>query len=156
IRLSKTGAPPPATRCARNTWTRSRRRVRRSIKRNSMEALPFSQPFMYWVGMDLDPAISPAEKDELSDFYSRVHVPEVVAANAGFVGGSRYELLDPDPRGGVHTGPRWLAAYELENEAAATTYAQRNDGPGVIQSTYSTWPESRKHLRIVWRMLWHQ
>jgi hypothetical protein len=111
---------------------------------------------MYWVGMDLDPAMSSTEKDELSDFYSRVHVPEVVAANPGFVGGSRYELLDPDPRGGVHAGPRWLAAYELENEAAAQTYAQRNDGPGVNQPSYTPFPETRKHLTIVWRMLWHQ
>jgi hypothetical protein len=111
---------------------------------------------MYWVGMDLDPALSSTERDELSDFYSRVHVPEVVAANPGFVGGSRYELLDPDPRGGVHSGPQWLAAYELENEAAAHTYAQRNDGPGVNQSTYTPFPETRKHLTIVWRMLWHQ
>jgi hypothetical protein len=120
-----------------------------------MGAPPFSKPFMYWVGMDLDPAISTAEKAELSDFYSRVHVPEVVGGNAGFVGGSRYELLDPDPRGGVHAGPRWLAAYELENEAAATTYAQRNAGAVAADNPkYSAWPDSRKYLKIVWRMQW--
>lgn len=111
---------------------------------------------MYWVGMDLDPAISATEKAELSDFYSRVHLPEVVAANPGFVGGARYELLDPDPRGGVHRGPLWLAAYELENEAAATTYAQRNDGPPAGLPTYSTWPASRKYTSTVWRMQWHR
>src|SRR5215470_10755120 len=122
-----------------------------------MEAPPFSQPFMYWVGMDLDPAISAAEKEELSDFYSRVHAREVVAANPGFVGVARYELLDPDPRGGVHTGPRWLAAYELENEAAATTYAQRNAGAVAAENPkYSAWPDTRKYLSIVWRMQWHQ
>ncbi|MBV9323752.1 MAG: hypothetical protein JO352_08210 [Chloroflexi bacterium] len=119
-----------------------------------MEAPPFSQPFMYWVGMDLDPAISAAEKDELSTFYSRVHVPEVVAANPGFVGGSRYELLDPDPRGGVHAGPRWLAVYELEDEAAATTYAQRNEAPADNRPKYSEWPASRKYLNTVWRLQW--
>jgi hypothetical protein len=106
--------------------------------------------------MDLDPAISAAEKSELSDFYSRVHVPEVVAANTGFVGGTRYELLDPDPRGGVHAGPRWLAVYELENEAAATAYARRDEGPVDSRPQYSTWPDSRKHLSIVWRMQWQQ
>lgn len=111
---------------------------------------------MYWVGMDLDPAISAAEKEELSDFYSRVHAREVVAANPGFVGTARYELLDPDPRGGVHAGPRWLAVYELENEAAAATYAQRNDGPAENRPSYSTWPDSRKYTSTVWRMLWRQ
>lgn len=121
-----------------------------------MEAPPFSQPFMYWVGMDLDPAIPATEKEELSDFYSRVHAREVVAANPGFVGVTRYELLDPDPRGGMHTGPRWLAAYEVENEAAAATYAQRNDGPAEGRPTYSTWPEGRRYTSTVWRMLWHQ
>jgi hypothetical protein len=104
--------------------------------------------------MDLDPAISASEKEELSDFYSRVHAREVVAANPGFVGTARYELLDPDPRGGVHAGPPWLAVYELENEAAAATYAQRNDGPAGNRPTYSTWPASRKYTNTVWRMLW--
>jgi len=121
-----------------------------------MEAPPFSQPFMYWVGMDLDPAISAAEKQELGDFYSRVHAREVVAANPGFVGASRYELLDPDPRGRVHAGPQWLAVYELENEAAAATYAARNDGPAENRPTYSTWPDSRKYTSTVWRMLWRE
>jgi hypothetical protein len=104
--------------------------------------------------MDLDPAISASEKAELSDFYSRVHPREVVAANPGFVGVTRYELLDPDPRGGVHAGPRWLAVYELENEAAAATYARRNDGPAENRPAYSTWPASRKYTSTVWRMLW--
>ena len=110
---------------------------------------------MYWVGMNLDPALSAGEKAELSDFYSRVHVPEVVAANPGFVGGSRYELLDPDPRGGRHVGPQWLAVYELENEAAATTYAQRNDGPAENRPKYTAFPPARKYLDTVWRMQWH-
>ena len=85
-----------------------------------------------------------------------MHAREVVAANPGFVGASRYELLDPDPRGGVHAGPQWLAVYELENEAAAATYADRNDGPAENRPTYSTWPDSRKYTSTVWRMLWHQ
>src|SRR5215510_13688744 len=56
-----------------------------------------------------------------------MHVPEVVASNPGFVRGTRYELLQPDPRG--DWGPRWLAVYEMDGEAAARTYAQRNDAP---------------------------
>ena len=59
----------------------------------------FAYPFMYWVGMHTSPDTDPAAVAEFSQFYSTVHVPEVVASNPGFVRGTRYELLQPDPRG---------------------------------------------------------
>jgi hypothetical protein len=122
-----------------------------------MGAQPFAHQFMYWVGMDVDPSVAPGDVEELSRFYSETHVPEVVAGNQGFVGGTRYELLDPDPRGGVHAGPRWLAVYELENEAAATAYAARNDAPPGERPRYTPWPaDFREKTRIQWRMMWQQ
>ena len=66
----------------------------------------FAHPFMYWVGMDTDPRTTPEALAEFNRFYSATHVHEVMAAHAGFVSVSRYELLDPDPRGGVHAGPQ--------------------------------------------------
>jgi hypothetical protein len=122
-----------------------------------MAAQAFSQPYMYWVGMDVAPGIAPQALAELSTFYSQVHAREVVAHNPGFISFTRYELLDPDPRGGAHRGPRWLAVYEMEDEAAAAGYAQRNDAPDAFpRPQYSRWPEGRSYTDIVWRMIWRQ
>ena len=53
----------------------------------------FSSPFMYWVGMNTAPDTDATALAEFSRFYSKTHLPEVVASNPGFVRGSRYELL---------------------------------------------------------------
>ena len=87
----------------------------------------FTYPFMYLVGMNTHPDTAPTAVAEFSQFYSKIHAPEAVTSNPGFVRGARYELLQPDPRGDF--GPRWLAVYEMDGEAAARTYAARNDGP---------------------------
>jgi hypothetical protein len=118
----------------------------------------FVHPFMYWVGMDTDPRTTPEALDEFNRFYNTTHVGEVIAAHPGFVGVSRYELLDPDPdpRGGVHGGPRWLAAYEMTDEAAAQQYIKDNERPWLHRRRYSPWPPARKRAKTVWRMLWRQ
>src|SRR5438094_3105747 len=91
--------------------------------RTTMAPSPaFANPFMYWVGMDTDPRTTPEALAEFNHFYSTTHVHEVMAAHPGFVRVSRYELLDPDPRGGEHRGPRWLAVYEIQDEASALQY----------------------------------
>ncbi|HLZ30951.1 MAG TPA: hypothetical protein VKV73_26840 [Chloroflexota bacterium] len=113
-------------------------------------------PFMYWVGMDTDPRTTPAALAEFNRFYSTIHVHEVIAAHPGFVSVSRYELLDPDPRGGVHRGPRWLAAYEMTDEAAAERYIKDNERPWLHRQRYSPWPAARRRAKTVWRMLWRQ
>ncbi len=98
----------------------------------------FAYPFMYWVGMNTPPDTDSTAVAELSQFYSTIHVPEVVASNPGFVRGTRYELLQPDPRGDY--GPRWLAVYEMDGEAAVRTYAARNDGPPEGRPKYTPGP----------------
>jgi len=112
----------------------------------------FAYPFMYWVGMHTSPDTDPAAVAEFSQFYSTVHVPEVVASNPGFVRGTRYELLQPDPRGDY--GPRWLAVYEMDGEAAARTYATRNDGPPEGRPRYTPGPAAWQQTQSVWRMIW--
>jgi hypothetical protein len=116
----------------------------------------FAHPFMYWVGMETDPRITPAALAEFNQFYSTTHVHEVIAAHPGFVSASRYELVDPDPRGGVHHGPRWLAVYGMADEASAVQYVKDNERPWLHRRKYSPWPAARKKAKIVWRMLWRQ
>lgn len=114
----------------------------------------FAYPFMYWVGMQTPPETSPAALEEFSKFYSTVHAPEVLAHNPGFVRATRYELLYPDPRG--DWGPRWLAVYEMDGEAAARAYAARNDGPPEGRPRYTPGPAAWQQAQSVWRMIWRQ
>src|SRR5579864_709812 len=111
---------------------------------------------MYWVGMDTDPCTTPEALAEFNAFYSGTHVHEVIAAHPGFVGVSRYELIDQDPRGGIHQGPRWLAAYAMQDEAAADQYIKDNARPWLHRKRYSPWPAARRKAKTTWRMIWHQ
>ena len=122
----------------------------------NIPAQAFAHPFMYWVGMDTDPRTTPEALAEFNRFYSTTHVGEVLAAHPGFVSASRYELLDPDPRGGMHCGPRWLAVYEMADEAAARQYVKDNERPWLHRRRYSPWPAARKRAKTVWRMIWQQ
>lgn len=117
-----------------------------------MTAAAFSYPFMYWVGMDTAPDTDAAALAAFNAFYSKTHLPEVLASNPGFVRGSRYELLSPDPRGDF--GPRWLAMYEMDGETAAQTYARRHDGPASGRPTYTSGPAAWQHTQSRWRMIW--
>ena len=119
-----------------------------------MDAGVFAHPFLYWVGMDTDPRTTPEALAEFDRFYSTVHLLEVLAAHPGFVSASRYELLDQDPRGGVHAGPRWLAVYEMADEAAAEQYVKDNARPWLHRRRYSPWPPARRRAKTIWRMIW--
>jgi hypothetical protein len=111
---------------------------------------------MYWVGMDTDPRTTPEALADFNRFYSTTHVHEVLAAHPGFVSVNRFELLDQDPRGGEHRGPRWLAVYEAQDEAAALQYIKDNERPWLHRRKYSPWPPARRKAKTVWRMLWRQ
>jgi hypothetical protein len=111
---------------------------------------------MYWVGMDTDPRTTPEALAEFNRFYSTTHVQEVLAAHPGFVSVSRYELLDSDPRGGEHRGPRWLAMYAAQDEAAVLQYIKDNERPWLHRRKYSPWPPARRKAKTVWRLLWRQ
>jgi hypothetical protein len=119
-----------------------------------MQAGAFGYPFEYWVGMDTDPRTTPEALAEFNRFYSTTHVAEVMAAHAGFVGVSRYELVEPDPPGEAHRGPRWLAVYEIADEASAEQYLKDNERPWLHRRRYSPWPPARKRAKTIWRMLW--
>jgi hypothetical protein len=117
---------------------------------------PFSHPFAYWVGMETDPRATPEALAEFNHFYSTTHVREVIDAHPGFLSVSRYELAVDDPRGGEHHGPRWLAVYEMKDEAAAEQYLKDNARPWLHRRKYSPWPAARRKAKTTWRMLWRR
>ena len=92
---------------------------------------------------------------KFNDFYTNTHIREVVAMNPRFIRATRYEKLEGDPRN--DHGPRWLAMYEMEDQAAADTYIQRDSGPREGRPNYTPGlnigrqpPEGR------WRMIWRR
>jgi hypothetical protein len=112
----------------------------------------FTSPFLYWVGIETDPSATEDQLVEFNRFYDEVHVPEVLAANDGMTGVTRFELVRQDPRG-PH-GPRWLASYQLADEAAAARYLERN-GPGASdRPVYSSGPQAWQTMTVTWRMIW--
>jgi hypothetical protein len=109
---------------------------------------------MYWVGMNTQPDTSDEDLAAFNDFYTNVHMREVVSSNPGFFRATRYELRDPDPRGDF--GPRWLVMYEMEDEAAAKTYIARNDGPPEGRPKYTPGPSAWQSYQPWWRMVWRR
>lgn len=109
-------------------------------------------PFMYWVGMNTQPDTSAADLADFNHFYSNVHVPEVLANNAGFIRATRYELVEQDARGDF--GPRWLAIYEMDGQKAADLYIERNDGPPEGRPTYTAGPVAWQNYEGWWRLMW--
>jgi hypothetical protein len=116
-------------------------------------AAPFAHPFMYWIGADVH-STDPEEIRAFHQYYGQTHLPEVVAHNPGFALGHRYELETPDPRGVI--APRYLAVYEMSDEASAQTYIDRNDGPAEGRPHYTPGPPVWHHMEPRWRMVWRQ
>src|ERR687894_307239 len=98
--------------------------------------MPESVPFTYWVGMRTPADASAEALEEFNAFYNDVHVGEVVERH-GFLRATRYELQEPDPRGDF--GPRWLAVYERD-EQAAKGYRKRKGAPPRGGRAYTRGP----------------
>jgi hypothetical protein len=111
-------------------------------------------PFMYWVGMDTSPEATADDVAAFNDFYSNVHAHEVIAANPGFRRVMRYELLEPDPRGDF--GPRWLAIYEIDSEAGARAYLERDAGLAEAKPKYTEGRGAWHGRSTRWRMVWQR
>ncbi|NQW83321.1 MAG: hypothetical protein HQ450_05135 [Alcaligenaceae bacterium] len=108
--------------------------------------------YTYWVGMDIPADTSAANVAAFNDFYSKVHKPEVLAGNPGFLRGRRYELAQDDTRGA--RGPRFIAAYDIESKEAAQLYISRNDGPASGRPVYSDGPAAWQQRSTKWRLMW--
>lgn len=109
--------------------------------------------FMYWVGMNTAPDLSADDEKQFTDFYSQVHMREVVSLNPGFFRATRYELLHPDPRN--NHGPRWLVVYEMESEDAARGYIERDEN-GTKQAFTPGLKVGRSVPEGKWRLMWRR
>lgn len=114
----------------------------------------FTGEYMYWVGLNTPADSSESEIEEFNDFYDTVHVPEVLAANDGMIAVNRFELARPDPRGDF--GPRWLAAYQLKDEASAEGYIRRNAPDAPDRPIYTSGPTAWQGMSRMWRMVWRR
>lgn len=118
-----------------------------------MSAL-FTSPFTYWIGIDTADDATAAQVDEFNRFYDEVHVPEVLEANQGVTGVTRFELDRPDPRG--DRGPRWLAAYHLADQDAVDAYLRRNGPDATDRPDYTVGPDLWTTMRPRWRLIWER
>jgi hypothetical protein len=116
-------------------------------------ATAVDSPYLLVVGVDLpEDDLDEVDVAAFNDSYSQIHVPDVVEANPGFMRGTRYQLIEPDPRGDL--GPRWLAVYELADRTAVDGYLQRPTQPGPGLAAYRDWAEYGRSVR--WRILWRR
>jgi hypothetical protein len=100
---------------------------------------------IYMVGVDPPPDIDAAGLHEFNEFYTNVHVPEVLKRRRG-LRATRYELfreLTPPVEG----HPRFMATYEVDEKATANT---RHIGGG-----YSRGPDVWRKHKTPWR-LWYR
>src|SRR5947208_1010162 len=113
----------------------NRRETGKPCEERGIMAEAFSYPFMYWVGMHTAPDTDEAALAEFNEFYTNIHVPEVMAYR-GFCRGTRFELYREfrHPQPGC---PRFCAIYEADK---ATTEAnqQRRDNPQPGHSPLSS------------------
>lgn len=111
---------------------------------------PDDTPYVLMIGMDLPADATTEQRLAFSDGYSQIHIPEVVESHPGFVRGTRFELIEPDPRGDL--GPQWVVVYEIANEAAVWAFIDRVDGGPDGYPVYRRWTDQPWSMR--WRVLW--
>ena len=108
-------------------------------------------PYIWLIGMNVPPGTDEVGLQQFNDFYTNVHIPEVVAMG-GFARGSRYELYRQfrHPDSGA---PRFLAIYEGD-EAALQALTERRAGAGS-RPALSSGPPSWEAHDTRWR-LWYR
>jgi hypothetical protein len=109
-------------------------------------------PYIYMVGMDVPEGTDAKGLAEFDDFYTNIHVPEVVAVSK-FLSGTRYELhrsfRHPEPG-----SPRFLAVYEADADSLAAR-ARRAASPATAAPLSSGPPTWEAHV-TAWRLLYRR
>jgi hypothetical protein len=129
-------ADPPGLR---QTWSLRYRRI--------MESGPRVTPpyAIYLLGVNPPDDATPAELEVFNEFYNTVHLPEVVERRRA-LRAVRYELVE-EVRAPYQGAPRFLAAYEVDEESASN---RRHHGP-----PYSSGPDVWQRHKTPWR-LWYR
>jgi hypothetical protein len=123
----------------RQTWTLLYRTLSETAP---LEVAPFA---IYLLGVDPPEDATDDELVVFNDFYTEVHLREV-AERRNALRAVRYELVEavrPPYKG----APRFLAAYELDEQSAAN---RRHSGP-----PYSKGPDVWQRHTTPWR-LWYR
>jgi hypothetical protein len=108
---------------------------------------------IYFVGMDFAPGSDIEQQREFDEFYTQVHVPEVVAAG-GYSSGTRYalhrQLRYPAPK-----APGLCAVYEAD--AAATARKLTTLGStAAARPSYNSGPSAWTGRVTAWRLLYRR
>jgi hypothetical protein len=142
-------AGPPAWDDKKTTW----RMIYRPIATTgSPSAAAYS---IHLIGINPPADVDADGLKEFNDFYTDVHMPEVVA-KYGYSRASRYELyrelLHPAPG-----CPRYLALYEADEETAARvkkgTFDSKGDGDDHISPGPDVWQRHTTPWRLTYRRL---
>lgn len=108
-------------------------------------------PYLFMVGMDVPEGTNEEEMAQFNDFYTNIHVPEVVDVNR-FLRGTRYDLYrsfrHPEPG-----APQFLAVYEGTDESLEAR-ARRAAAPEQATPLSSGPPVWEAHV-TAWR-LWYR
>ncbi len=109
-------------------------------------------PYLYMVGMDVPEGTDEQGLREFNEFYTKTHVPEVVAVSK-FLSGIRYELhrelRHPEPG-----SPHFLAVYEA-NEESLKARAARAADPSSATPLSSGPPVWEAHV-TAWRLMYRR
>lgn len=120
----------------RQTWSLLYRTV---AETGPVEVAPFA---IYLLGVDPPPDATADDLAVFNDFYTEVHLPEVVERRRA-LRAVRYELVEA-VRAPYPKAPRFLAAYEVDEESAAH---RRHTGP-----PYATGPDVWQRHTTPWRL----
>jgi hypothetical protein len=117
------------------------------LYRGVAETVPASvRPYaIYLLGVNPPADATGDELDVFNDFYTNVHLPEV-AERRHALRAVRYELVR-EAKPPYQGGPRFLAVYEVDEQAAAN---RRHQGPA-----YATGPDVWQRHKTPWR-LWYR
>ncbi len=123
----------------RRTWSLLYRTVAETAP---AKAVPFA---IYLLGVNPPGDATDDDLVVFNDFYTNVHLPEV-AERRHALRAVRYELVDA-VRPPYQGAPRFLAAYEVDEESAAN---RRHSGP-----PYASGPDVWQRHKTPWR-LWYR
>jgi hypothetical protein len=101
---------------------------------------------IYLLGVDPPSDVTPDELDTFNDFYTNVHLPEVLERRNG-LRATRYELVR-QLKAPYKGAPRFLAVYEVDEESASH---RRHTGP-----PYSAGPPVWQRHTTPWRLWYRQ